>query len=167
MLFRIVTVDYPQDWPDLLQQLALTFASRDAPASHYFAALLTAKSVVGAYEFVLGEERAHLSAVVLPSLFPELGGFLLQLAASGSSEPSVCGYLRAGLECFEISIQMAYEPYFSGQALEDWMKVLQAAISLPLKPELTKKRQTADDWSDLDSLLEWKLKRTAYRIAGK
>jgi len=160
-------VDYPEAWPDLLPQLAATFASRDAPASHYFAALLTAKSLVGAFEFVVGEERRQLSSVVLPGLFPQLVGFLGQLAASGSSEASVCGYLRAGLECFEISIQMQFEAYFAGEPLAAWMQLLQAALTLPLPPGLLQKRATPEQLAELDLQLPWKLRRTAYRIAGK
>lgn len=163
----MVSVDYPAHWPELLPQLATSFAATDAPASHYFAALLAAKSLVGAYEFVLGDERSQLSDVVLPGLFPQLAGFLTRLAAAGSCEPSVCGYLRAGLECFEISIQMRFEPYFAGQTLEAWAQLLQAALVLPLAPELTQKRQSPEQLEELDNQLPWKLKRTAYRIAGK
>lgn len=162
-----MSIDYPESWPDLLPQLVGAFQSRDLPANQFFAALITAKSVVGAYEFMMGEDRQALSTTILPALFPSIQSFASQLISTNSTDSSVHGYIRAAIECFEMSIQMTYEQYYCGDVLDGWMLVVLGALTIPMDESLRKKRQASEDIVELDSHLEWKLKRTAFRLAGK
>lgn len=176
VLFRAISVDFPEKWSSLAQDIVTIISAADASAETYFGGLVAARALCGVYEFIVDGpekdgpgEKAFFSREVLPTLFEALQGLTQKLLAAGTGMPVFSVLLTIVLECYETTFQLYLDEYFKGDILDKWMNIVLAClnrdISSPLKlAALTEEKRVQDQ---VDENPEFKLKRIALRLLGK
>ncbi|CEI95853.1 hypothetical protein RMCBS344292_10030 [Rhizopus microsporus] len=148
-LQKVLSVDFPNRWPNFMQDVERCFASKDMQTLRTgFNAL---HALIKVLEWKSGEHREPLYDIVQLT-FPVIQETCLGLLESETAET-----LKLGLKIFYSSIFVELPPYFRDHTapLVPWFSLFVKIIEKPIA--------TSNSIDDLEDDIWWKIKKWAYK----
>ncbi|CAD8152713.1 unnamed protein product [Paramecium pentaurelia] len=161
LIYKLVAIDFPKDWPQLVQQLVIKLQNYTS-YEDLWSALLTLRRTCEVHQFLLDNDRKPLEPLVA-STFPLLET-LIQKFLENYNEQS--GQLvKVILKIFHHATHLVMPIYMRDfNAVAKWMLFLKTIISAPTPPELASFTQDSEEETRREKSYIWTNKKWASRI---
>ncbi|CAD8063756.1 unnamed protein product [Paramecium sonneborni] len=161
LIYKLVAIDFPNDWPQLVQQLVIKLQNFTS-YEDLWSALLTLRRTCEVHQFLLENDRKPLEPLVA-STFPILES-LFQKFLEGYNEQS--GQLvKVILKIFHHATHLMMPIYMQDQnTVAKWMLYFKTIIQAPPPPELSTITQDSQEETRREKTYIWTNKKWASRI---
>ncbi|CAK65923.1 unnamed protein product (macronuclear) [Paramecium tetraurelia] len=161
LIYKLVAIDFPNDWPQLVQQLVIKLQNFTS-YEDLWSALLTLRRTCEVHQFLLENDRQPLEPIVA-STFPILET-LIQKFLEGYNEQS--GQLvKVILKIFHHATHLVMPIYMRDyNVVARWMLYFKTIIQAPPPPELSTLTQDAEEETRREKTYIWTNKKWASRI---
>lgn len=159
---NIARIDFPENWPNLIEEIGKNIQSGDA--NRIINALLALRRVVKNFEY-RSEERLAPLYQLAEVVFPQLHSMFTQLLANNSVEAAKMMHLI--LKSYWSCVKCNLPPYIAKtENVMAWMDIMRQVIAKPL-PEGSEGVEPTGQPTDEDERNQWpwwKLKKWALQI---
>lgn len=163
VLEKVIEVDYPEKWPNLVD-LALEKMKSAKKTNDLYASLVVIENIISTFQFKISSERTPLE-VMLKRIFP----YLVNLAGTQLKNWSkdTTRILILILRCFYKAIYLEISGYFKDEELKFWMFLVKTVMDRDIDSSLVEKTTNWKEIIERQDSEPWKLKIICCQIICK